>query len=35
MESQRERTGMETFVLLVKFWSAIIYFPVCLLFAFV
>ncbi len=28
MESQRERTGMETFVLLVKFWSAIIYFPV-------
>lgn len=35
MESQRERTGMETFVSLLKFWAAMIYFPVCLLFAFI
>lgn len=30
MASQRERTGMETFVSLLKFWAAMIYLPICL-----
>ncbi len=34
MASQRERTGMETFVSLLKFWAAMIYLPICLFFAF-
>ncbi|HHD7482035.1 TPA: plasmid IncI1-type surface exclusion protein ExcA [Klebsiella oxytoca] len=34
MESQRERTRTETIVLVLKVWAAIIYFPVCLFFAF-
>lgn len=33
MESQRERTGKETFFLLVKFWAAIISLPIFLFFA--
>ncbi len=34
MASQRERTGMETFVSLLKFWAAMIYLPICLFSAF-
>lgn len=34
MESQRERTRTETVVLVLKVWASMIYFPVCLFFAF-
>lgn len=34
MASQRERTRTETVVLVLKVWASMIYFPVCLFFAF-